>query len=87
MEPAGPAVMIAPGSEDGIGGHITALGHEPHNYVTVYVRVDDIEAYLEKAETLGGQTVVPATEIPGMGRFAWFSDLDGNTIGLWTDAA
>ncbi len=83
MEPAGPATMISTGSDAGISGHITALGHEPHNYVTVYVRVDDIQAYLDKAEGLGGKTVVPPTEVPGMGQFAWFSDLDGNTVGLW----
>ena len=83
MEPAGPAAMISTGSDDGIAGHITALGHEPHNYVTVYVQVDDIQAYLDKAEGLGGKTVIPPTEVPGMGQFAWFSDLDGNTVGLW----
>jgi predicted enzyme related to lactoylglutathione lyase len=31
------------------------IGHEPFNYVTVYVEVDDIPAYLAKAEQLGGK--------------------------------
>jgi predicted enzyme related to lactoylglutathione lyase len=83
IEPAGPAAMISTGSHDGIAGHISALGHEPHHYVTTYAQVDDIQAHLAKAESLGGKTVVPPTEVPGMGHFAWFSDLDGNTIGLW----
>ena len=82
-EAAGPAAMIATGSEVGIQGHITSLGHEPFNYVTIYVQVDDLQAYLDKAETLGGKAIVPPTEIPGMGSFAWLSDIDGNTIGLW----
>lgn len=30
-----------------------------------------------------GKAIIPPTEVPGMGAFAWFSDLDGNTIGLW----
>ena len=64
-------------------GHITSLGHEPLNYVTVYVAVEDLAASLEKAESLGGKTIIPPTEVPGMGQFAWFSDPDGNTIGLW----
>lgn len=68
---------------EGIGGHLNSLGHEPHNYVTVYVQVEDIPAYLAKAESLGGKTIVPATEVPGMGHFAWFLDLDGNAVGLW----
>ncbi len=83
IEPMGPAVMISTGSDEGIAGHITALGHEPHHYVLIYVEVDDIQAHLDKAESLGGKTVVPPTEVPGMGHFAWLSDLDGNTIGLW----
>jgi hypothetical protein len=66
----------------GINGHITALGHEPHHYVTVYVEVDDVAAYLAKAASMGGKTLVPPVEIP-TGTFAWFADLDGNTIGLW----
>ena len=82
-ELAGPAAMISTESNEGIGGHISALGHEPHNYVTIYVQVADIQAHLDKAESLGGKTIIQPTEVPGMGRFAWFSDLDGNTIGLW----
>jgi len=79
----GPAALINTGSKDGIQGHITALGHEPHNYVTVYVEVDDLPAYLDKANQLGGKTLVPPVEIPGRGSFAWLADLDGNIIGLW----
>jgi predicted enzyme related to lactoylglutathione lyase len=82
MQAAGPAVMIDAGGPGGIGGHITALGHEPHNYVTVYVQVDDPKAYLEKAAALGGKTLVPPVEIP-TGTFAWMADPDGNIVGLW----
>jgi predicted enzyme related to lactoylglutathione lyase len=78
----GPATMINTGSASGIHGHITALGHEPFHYVTVYVEVDDVQAYLAKAQSLGGRTLVPPVEIPE-GTFAWFADVDGNTIGLW----
>ena len=82
IEMVGPAAMVATGSDEGIQGHITALGHEPYNFVTVYVQVDDLQAYIEKAENLGGKMIIPPTDIPGMGAFAWFSDIDGNTIGL-----
>lgn len=78
----GPAAMISTGQNGGIQGHITTLGHEPHHYVTVYVQVDDVQTYLDKATKLGGKLVVPPIEIP-TGTFAWFSDPDGNTIGLW----
>jgi len=82
MQEAGPATMIDTAGNGGINGHITALGHEPHHYVTVYVQVDDVKAYLDKAQTLGGKTLVQPVQIP-TGTFAWFADPDGNTIGLW----
>lgn len=78
---AGPANVVDTGSKKGIQGHITSLGHEPHHYVTVYIEVDDIKAYLEKATKLGGKTIVPAIPIP-TGQFAWIADPDGNVIGL-----
>jgi uncharacterized protein len=77
----GPAALIAP-ETNGIGGHISSLGHEPHNYTIFYVDVDDVAAYLKKAESLGGKTLVPPVEIP-TGTFAWFKDPEGSTIGLW----
>ena len=76
----GPAI-IDTGSPQGIQGHITSLGHEPQHYTMFYVEVDDVQACLDKAASLGGKTVVPPVKIPA-GTFAWFSDLDGNTIGL-----
>ena len=76
----GPA-SVDTGSEQGIPGHITSLGHEPQHYTIFYVEVDDIQACLDKAASLGGKTLVPPVKIP-TGTFAWFSDLDGNTIGL-----
>jgi uncharacterized protein len=75
---------IGPASIDtgsGIPGHITALGHEPQHYTIFYVEVDDVQAALDKATSLGGKTIVPPIKIP-TGTFAWFNDLDGNTIGL-----
>lgn len=82
MERSPHTVMIDTGSDRGIPGAVTALGHEPHNYVMVYIEVDDIPAYLEKIDSLGGQTLVPMTEIPDGGHFAWFGDPEGNMIGL-----
>ena len=79
--PYGPAAMIATGQNAGIQGHINSLGHEPHQYVTVYVQVDDVKAYLDKAVALGGKMLVPPVEIP-TGKFAWMADPEGNMIGL-----
>ena len=68
-------------SGKGIAGHITSLGHDPQNYVTVYVEVEDIKATLAKVQEIGGKKIVGPIKIP-TGQFAWFSDLDGNLVGL-----
>ncbi len=72
---------IDTGTGEGIRGHLNALGHEPLNYVTVYVEVEDIEESLTRVEELGGKRVIGPIEIPN-GWFAWFQDLDGNTLGM-----
>jgi predicted enzyme related to lactoylglutathione lyase len=50
-------------------------------WATFYVEVDDLQATLERAEALGGRTVVPVIELPGMA-FAMFDDPDGLLVGL-----
>jgi predicted enzyme related to lactoylglutathione lyase len=66
----------------GLTGHLNALGHEPSNYTVVYVGVDNIKAYIAKAESLGAKTLVGPITLP-TGQFAWISDITGTTIGLW----
>jgi uncharacterized protein len=77
----GPGATIDTSTQQGVPGHMTALGHDPQHYTIFYVEVDDVQAYLDKAASLGGKTLVPPVKIP-MGTFGWFSDIDGNMIGL-----
>lgn len=58
----------------GIEGFVTSLGHEPHQYVMLYVEV-------------GGTVLIPETEAPGQGHFAWATDPEGNRFGLWKPLA
>jgi predicted enzyme related to lactoylglutathione lyase len=51
----------------------------------VYIEVEDIEPYLDKANELGGGIDTPKKEIPKVGWFAHISDPDGNIIGLFED--
>jgi len=71
--------------EGAIGGGIgspQAPGEGPS--VKVYMRVDDLDACLDKAEQLGGTRLLPPTDLPeGFGRIAVFTDPDGNQVGLW----
>ncbi|MBX3363652.1 MAG: VOC family protein [Phycisphaeraceae bacterium] len=82
-EAYGPTAMLNTGSNQGIQGHISSLGHPPHNYMTVYAHVDDLDASLKKAESLGGKIMIPPTEVPGMGHFAWITDPEGTVFGMW----
>lgn len=77
---------MAPQKTEGIGGMINSLGHPPHQYVTFYAQVDDLQKTLDHATKLGGKMIVPPQEVPGMGSFAWFQDPEGNCIGLWKPA-
>ena len=62
------------------GGALSYQAGEP----LLYVASEDIDADLRKAESLGGTTVVPKTEIPQTGWFAIFRDPTGNKVGLFT---
>ena len=77
--------MVPPQAKDSIGGGINQIQEGQQPYVTIYVQVDDLQAYLDKAKANGGKTVVPPTPIPGIGSFAWLTDPEGNRIGLFRD--
>ena len=67
-------------SEGGINGGIGPCNEGAR--VTVYVQVDDLQKYLDEATRLGGEIVMPPTEIPNVVTLAQFADPDGNIIGL-----
>ena len=49
--------------------------------VTFYVDVDDLQAYLDKIEGLGGKTIMPPTVLPQV-TLALFADPEGDVVGL-----
>jgi uncharacterized protein len=80
---AGSGYGLVAAREKGIGGGIGPSSDGGDGGVTFYVEVDDPTAFLEKAEALGGKTVVPPTEIPDFGlTFAFFADPEGHVVGL-----
>ena len=71
--------------DDAVGGGIGPSSDDDKPGVRIYMRVDDLDGYLERAGKLGGTTVVPPMDLPsGYGRIAVFADPDGNTVGLWS---
>jgi uncharacterized protein len=65
------------GINGGIGKSQTG---EP--WSTFYVEADDLQAVLDKAESLGAKTVMPVTDFGGAVTIAMFSDPDGLLVGL-----
>ena len=49
----------------------------------VYLGSDDIDADLARVEAAGGRTILPRTDIPGVGWFAVFADPSGNHLGFF----
>ena len=64
------------GMMGGIGGTNLLAGH-----LTFYVQVDDLDAYLQKAVSVGGRVMAQPSET-GAVRYAVFADPEGNIVGL-----
>jgi predicted enzyme related to lactoylglutathione lyase len=66
------------------GGMMRRTSETPSPVLTI--DVDSVEDALKQVQAAGGTVVRPRTEIPGMGAFAYFTDPEGNTLGLWENA-
>jgi len=73
-------------AEGGPGGGFNPVSDNyPAGTVAVYIQTDDIDATLAKITAAGGKVLVPKSEIPNTGWFAFFSDPTGNQVALYTD--
>jgi predicted enzyme related to lactoylglutathione lyase len=72
----------APGAIN--GGLMRRSQDTPSPVLTI--DVESVDQALKQVEAAGGRVVRPRTEIPGMGAFAYFTDPEGNTLGLWENA-
>jgi len=78
--PLGYGLVDTKSDDKGISGGIFENKNAPG--VLMYIEVDDPEQYLDQIEEMGGEVIVPATNIPGMLTFAIFEDPQGNKLGL-----
>lgn len=78
--------MVDAHAGDGING---GIGGPPggETFTTIYAEADDLQKVLDRAEKLGGRTVMPVSEVPGVVTLAMFADPAGNKIGLVKSAA
>jgi uncharacterized protein len=79
--PGGGYTMIDTRGGGGINGGIgRSQTGEP--WSTFYVEAEDLQAVLDRAESLGAKTVMPVTDFGGAVTIAMFNDPDGLLVGL-----
>jgi predicted enzyme related to lactoylglutathione lyase len=67
--------------DTGMAGMLHLAGHTAW---IGYISVDDVDAHIEKIVEAGGKLWKPATDVPGMLRFAVMSDPQGAAIVVFT---
>jgi predicted enzyme related to lactoylglutathione lyase len=76
--------LVETGGTGGINGGIMTPKQGPWpGKLSLYIDVDDIDAYARKITEAGGKILVPKQDMPGVGEFALFEDPDGRVLGLW----
>ena len=78
--------MIDTGSGRGINGNIWPAPEADRGCVSLYVEVDDIPKYIEKAQGLGANVIIPHQKLPDGDEMAVIVDPEGIPIGLMTSA-
>ncbi len=85
-------VMSGPSGDSGptepgfINGGMLAREMSAARGPVIVVDVPSIDAALEKIGSLGGSTAVGKTPVGTMGFAAYFTDPEGNVVGLWETA-
>ena len=62
------------------GGLNPVSAESPVGRINVYIGTDDIQASARKVVELGGKLLTQPMPIPGVGLFAFFEDIAGNTL-------
>jgi predicted enzyme related to lactoylglutathione lyase len=55
--------------------------------VSLYVEVDDVDAFVSRAMQLGGQLIIPRQKLPDGDEMAVILDVEGIPVGLFKPAA
>jgi len=82
-------VMTGPSNDQGpteagfINGGMLARQQAATDRPVIVIDVDSIDDTLERVGAVGGSTVVGKTAVGDMGFAAYFTDPEGNVMGLW----
>ncbi len=86
MVSTGPSGDQGPTEPGYINGGMYARSDGAATGPVITIGVDSIDAVLARIGELGGQTVSGRTPVGDMGFAAYFTDPEGNVIGLWENA-
>ena len=70
-----------------VGGMMLKDGNVPDDVIPCwdpYITVDDVEASVKRVEKLGGEVILPPTDIPNVGCFCVIKDPQGISLNLIT---
>ncbi len=65
----------------GVNGGMMKKQHSQHVPVN-YIAVESVDEYSKRIESLGGKIMVPKTEVPGVGWWAFAMDPEGNHFAI-----
>lgn len=74
---------VETGNRRGINGGVWPSPPEGHNLVQLFVEVDDIDAALTKAMSLGARIIVPKSALPDGDALAILLDPAGLSFGMY----
>jgi predicted enzyme related to lactoylglutathione lyase len=75
---------LTSGEQRGIDGGVWPNAPNAPNLVQLFIEVDDIQAYAERATKAGARVVVPPSQLPDGDRMAILLDTAGLSFGLFT---
>ena len=82
----GPSGDQGPTEAGYIGGGMLARQQAATSGSVIVIDVDSIDETLQRIDGMGGSTVVGRTPVGDMGFAAYFTDPEGNVVGLWETA-
>jgi predicted enzyme related to lactoylglutathione lyase len=79
--------QINTASNEGIQGGIWPAPPQAPNFVQLFVGVDDVKAFVKKAEDLGAKQIIPPTILPEGDEMAVLLDPQGISFVVWRRTA
>ena len=64
------------------GGFFPKSDDKPGQYPSVVIAVEDIKAHMKKVEEAGGKVLGEPWDIPGVGLYVAFFDIEGNRVSM-----